>query len=438
MAKRRGLEHRAHSLRTILWILAGGLTLLAALWLITKPAMDSGRYLPHGVCYTWNTHLIALHVVSDVLIGIAYFSIPLAILYLTRRRKDLPFSWLFLLFGIFIVACGATHWIEVWTLWHPDYWLAGGVKALTAAASVPTAVALVALMPAALNLPSRTELEAAKRALEEEVAMRREAELQLRQAQADLEEIVKRRTSQLRNANRELADREVALKNADASKNRFLAVLSHELRNPLHAVRLAAQIIILSKAAPDDLRRAAQTIVRQSQQLARLLEDLLDVARITQDKLSLRLEKVNINDAVVAAVEVCGPEIEAKRQKLSVHHEDGPAVDGDVARLTQVFTNILCNASKFTPPEGKIEVHLSYVPEKVVVTVRDDGVGISAAEMQTVFTLFERGGQSDKDGLGVGLALARRLVELHGGTLTAVSAGHGQGTTMTVVIPTAR
>jgi PAS domain S-box-containing protein len=125
----------------------------------------SGDFMPHGYCYLWDRGLVALHLVSDVLIAAAYFSIPITLVYFVRRRKDLPFHWMFLCFGLFIVACGSTHAMEVWTLWHANYWLAGIVKGVTAAVSVPTAVLLVQLVPKALALRTSTELQEINREL---------------------------------------------------------------------------------------------------------------------------------------------------------------------------------------------------------------------------------------------------------------------------------
>jgi hypothetical protein len=127
-------------------------------------------FLPHGYCFTWIPGFLWLNVISDVLIAAAYLSIPLTLACFVRHRTDLPFSWVFILFGVFIVACGATHALDVWTVWHADYWLLGGVKAITAAASVPTVVVLVWLMPKALSIPSAARLKEANDALREEVA----------------------------------------------------------------------------------------------------------------------------------------------------------------------------------------------------------------------------------------------------------------------------
>src|SRR5882757_2632204 len=112
------------------------------------------RFLPHGPCYLWRPGVLWLHIVSDSLITLAYFSIPFTLVYFVRKRKDLEFHWMFICFAVFIVACGATHLMEIWVIWHPAYWLSGTIKAITALASVPTAILLLKLVPQALRLPS--------------------------------------------------------------------------------------------------------------------------------------------------------------------------------------------------------------------------------------------------------------------------------------------
>ena len=193
---------------------------IPAVALVAYAAMQGGmdRYLPHGVCYAWQPGLIRLHLVSDVLIGLAYLAIPVALVHFIRRRADIPFNWMFLLFGMFIVACGATHWMEVWTLWNPTYWVAGTVKAITAAASVPTAILLFMLIPKAVALPSIAQLEAAKAALQREVAQRREAEAALEEARRELEVRVEKRTSELRVANGLLERQSEELAQADRAR----------------------------------------------------------------------------------------------------------------------------------------------------------------------------------------------------------------------------
>ena len=144
-----------------------------------KQLFTSGDFQPHGYCYLWNFGLVWLNVLSDALIAVAYFTIPFTLLWFVRKRRDLPFSWMFALFGLFIVACGATHVMEVWNLWHAQYWLAGVIKAVTAGASIPTAILLVRLVPKALAILSAEVLKEANQhviALTEDL-IRLEAEM---------------------------------------------------------------------------------------------------------------------------------------------------------------------------------------------------------------------------------------------------------------------
>jgi PAS domain S-box-containing protein len=150
-----------------------------------KALFSSGGFQPHGFCYQWNTGLVWLHVVSDIFIALAYFAIPLILLRFIRKRDDLPFSWMFGLFGVFIIACGMTHVMEVWNLWHAQYWLAGAIKAITAVASLLTAGLLFHIMPQALKIPSTRQWEQANEALQSEVRERRELEVNLRISEAN-------------------------------------------------------------------------------------------------------------------------------------------------------------------------------------------------------------------------------------------------------------
>jgi PAS domain S-box-containing protein len=157
----------------------------------------SDLFIPHGHCYLWKTELVGLHLISDLTIAIAYFSIPLTLFYFVEKREDLPFNWIFSLFGAFIILCGTTHLLEVWTLWHPVYWLSGTVKALTAMVSVYTAVVLVKLIPQALMLPSPAQLASANQALQQQIRDRELAEAQIQQLNEELEARVARRTQEL-------------------------------------------------------------------------------------------------------------------------------------------------------------------------------------------------------------------------------------------------
>lgn len=183
--------------------LLGSAGLLVAMFAASFWAQNdaAGQLLPHGFCFTWLPGLVALHVISNAMIAAAYLSIPFMLIYLVRKRTDLPFGRLFLLFSAFIVSCGLSHASEVWTIWNPDYWMSGMVKALTAAISVTAAVVLARNLPVALALPSSQALQAAHDALANEVSTRRQAETELRLAQAQLEQRVAERAHELDEAN---------------------------------------------------------------------------------------------------------------------------------------------------------------------------------------------------------------------------------------------
>mgnify|MGYP002777075887 CR=1 FL=1 len=165
---------------------------------------STGPFIPHGHCYLWKPGLVWLHVGADAFITAAYYSIPLILVYFLRRRQDLPFSWVFALFSAFIFACGTTHLVNIWTLWHPAYWWSGAIKAGTAGISVFTAIALVPIMPQAIALPSPNQLAQANRALEQEIAERKLAEARIQALNLELERRVQRRTQELEQVNQKL------------------------------------------------------------------------------------------------------------------------------------------------------------------------------------------------------------------------------------------
>jgi PAS domain S-box-containing protein len=171
---------------------------------ILRELFNGHSFMPHGHCYLWSPGIVWLHVLSDALIVLAYYSIPLTLVSFVRQRKDLTFSWIFVCFAVFILACGTTHFMEIWNVWHSNYLLSGGVKALTAAASVPTAILLARLVPSALALASPEQLRKANAALQEEIGTRRQAEDQVRQLNRELESRVLERTAELQVVNREL------------------------------------------------------------------------------------------------------------------------------------------------------------------------------------------------------------------------------------------
>ncbi|MEA5571767.1 ATP-binding protein [Calothrix sp. UHCC 0171] len=443
-------------------------------------------FIPHGHCYLWQTNLVWLHILSDSLIALAYYSIPISIFYFVRKRQDLPFNWIFLLFAGFIIACGTTHIMEVWTLWHPIYWVSGTLKAMTAIISVFTAIELFPLIPQALALPSPAQLEQANLQLQAQIGEKLKAEAQLRIYQNQLEKLVAERTNELTQANdqlqQEISERkrtEIALRQSEKQfrqlatqaeeanriKDQFLAVLSHELRSPLNPILGWSNILLTRRLTPEKTTEALTIIERNAKLQAQLIEDLLDVSRILQGKLNLNTNQVDLESIIYHALETIRLAVEAKSidlfftvencqfrvfpQQLEDNEEayfpllsslPHPKLEikGDAARLQQVIWNLLSNAVKFTPPGGRVEIKLEKVNQYACIKVIDTGKGISPEFLPHVFEYFRQADSATTrkfGGLGLGLAIVKQLVELHGGIVGVESPGEEQGTTFAVQFP---
>jgi signal transduction histidine kinase/ActR/RegA family two-component response regulator len=228
------------------------------------------------------------------------------------------------------------------------------------------------------------------------------------------------------------------LREAERSKNEFLATLAHELRNPLAPIRNAVQILHLKSVPSPEVQWALDVVDRQMELMTRLVDDLLDVARITSHKLELRREPVELTEVFRVAVETSRPLIEASGLEFVVSHPREPLfLDGDLGRLSQVVSNLLNNSAKYTERGGRIELAAERQGGEVVITVRDTGIGIPGDMLPRIFEIFTQVQRSSEHpmGLGIGLTLVKRLVEMHNGTIEAASAGPGQGSQFTIRLP---
>jgi signal transduction histidine kinase len=284
--------------------------------------------------------------------------------------------------------------------------------------------------------------EANARLAEANLALRAEKTRELETLNATLQ----RANADLARANRslqsEVAERsraERALKDADRRKDEFLAVLAHELRNPLAPLLNAVELMRLQPCNPT-LSWARGVVERQAAYLTRLVEDLLDVSRITRGQITLDRRPLELRPLIERAVEVVQPLLQQRRQRISLSIPEALRIDGDQVRLVQAFGNVLGNAVKYSDVGGRIEVSVERRDDSAEIHVRDDGVGIPADQLAGIFELFARSGNRaarPRDGLGVGLALVRRLVEMHGGRVTAHSEGTGAGSEFVIRLPLA-
>jgi signal transduction histidine kinase/CheY-like chemotaxis protein len=231
------------------------------------------------------------------------------------------------------------------------------------------------------------------------------------------------------------------LREQDRRKDEFLATLSHELRNPLAPIRTAAKIIASPQLTPTQLKRAQTIIERQVTHMALLLDDLLDIARITRGKLRLKKTRVALSDVMDAAIEAARPGLDGKNHQLLVSlPAEAISLDADPLRLAQILSNLLINAAKYSDPGSQIEVKVSRLGDTLSVSVKDTGVGLAPESLSGIFEMFSQieavEGRSE-GGLGIGLALVKGLTELHGGTVEARSAGLGRGSEFIVSLPVA-
>jgi signal transduction histidine kinase/ActR/RegA family two-component response regulator len=228
------------------------------------------------------------------------------------------------------------------------------------------------------------------------------------------------------------------VREADRQKDEFLAMLGHELRNPLSPILVALDLMNL--AGGDTFARERRIITRSVQHVLRLVDDLLDVSRITRGKIRLRKERVDVAQVIAKAVEMTSPHFESRDQPLTIGAPAGLTVFADPARLAQAIANLLTNAAKYTEPRGAISITAATEGNELCVRVRDAGIGIAPEVLRSVFELFVQADSSldrAQGGLGIGLTIVRNLVELHGGTVSAASAGLGKGSEFTIRLPLA-
>jgi signal transduction histidine kinase/ActR/RegA family two-component response regulator len=379
---------------------------------------DTAGFPARWNCGVWSSELGWLHICSDLAIWGAYTAIPCVLAFFILRRKDVPFPRILWLFVAFIFACGTTHLISAIIFWQPVYRLDGAVKFFTAVVSWGTVIALVRITPKALHFPGLAKLNAQ---LAHEIAVRKHAEEE-RERLLDSE----------RHARVE-ADR------ANRMKDEFLSLVSHELRTPLNAMMGYAQLLQSNPRSPEQVTEAANVIARNGRAQVQIIEDLLDMSRVVTGKMRLDVQSVDLCDVVRRAIDTVTPAATAREIELQTSLDpQASRIVGDASRIEQVFWNLLSNAIKFTPQQGKVRVSLERVGSQVEVRVSDTGQGIEPDLLPFVFDRFRQGDASTQrrhGGIGLGLSLVKHLVEMHGGSVVAQSAGADQGSTFVVSLP---
>jgi signal transduction histidine kinase len=351
-------------------------------------------FAPHGVCYLWDRNLVILHVASDSAIALAYLCLPLLLWHFIRKRPDIPFSWLFVMFGGFILSCGATHLMSVWTVWHPDYWQNGIIKAATAGISLTTAIALFLHLPQAIALPSPAQMTEKERQLEE--ALKKEREI-------------------------------------NEFRKRIVATVSHEYRTPLTTILSSVELLerYVDSQWSDRTERHFNAIKRKVAYLTSLIEDALILDRAESGKLEFQPVEM---DAIAYCQELSS-ELDWNEHILHLTVEGEATGLFDPRLLNALFTNLVYNAYKYSAIRTTVFIRLRGIADTFTLEVEDQGIGIPAEDIPRIFESYFRATNAESlPGTGVGLAIVSKCVNLHGGAI-AVESTVGVGTTFRVVLP---
>jgi signal transduction histidine kinase len=373
-------------------------------WLLDL--LDKTAYfMPHGHCYLWIPTILWMHVASDLLIGAAYVGISL-VLYLLVRRIRLPFSPVFIAFGLFIGLCGMTHFMGIWTVWYPDYLLDGVVKVATALASVATAIGLVLIRPRIEDFANTARLSEQRR-------------VELEHAHAELEVLYRQ------------------AQEADQARRRFYATVSHELRTPLSLILGPVEQVLQAPNLALEQRHLLQAAQRNSHSLLGKVNDLLDIAKLEAGGMPVRYRQVELVSWLEA---LCGRfEVLAEQRQIRFTRQlpQAALAEIDPGLLERAVMNLLSNAFKFTPDGGSVTLGLVLSGSQLRLEVGDSGPGIPAGEQERIFEPFRQAEQDERlqrGGTGLGLAIVKDVVTLHGGSI-AVSSQPGQGAQFTLELP---
>ncbi len=389
------------------------------MWQFLQGLRDQG-FMPHGHCYLWAPDVLWTNLTADAFIALAYYSIPFALYYFVRKRTDLAFDWIFIMFAIFIFACGTTHLMEIWNIWHTDYRMAGYIKAATALASIVTGYCLWRLIPKALLLPSPQQLRIANTDLEIQIVERKKAELELRKLNNELERRVEQRTKEMRRSNEDL--------------EQFAYIASHDLQQPLRTITTMVQLLEknLGSALHNDTKEYVALAQNAALKAQHLIRELLSYSRIGVSNENLTL--VDCQEILRLACENLSSEIESS--KINIQKSSLPTIQMNSAQMLQLFQNLLANSIKYRSSENpSIEISAKENEEDWVFSFKDNGIGISLQHQDRIFEMFKRlHPDHEFPGTGMGLAICKKIIERAGGRIW-VESEIGKGSNFFFTLP---
>lgn len=376
--------------------------------------------MPHVYCLRIPS-LIWIHAISDGCVALSYVLIPVALIRLIRKRRDLVFHWIFVLFAVFILSCGATHAMGIVTLWKPAYRLDGLIKAITAATSLPTAFLLWRLVPEMAAIPSPSRWRQANEKLETEIQERRRAEKEFWTLNTELEKRVSERTRELAQKNKQLEQMAAALRRTNAELEQFAYAAAHDLQEPLRNVSLGTQLLASRYRSHIDSKTDPfiELTVAGAQRMEGMIKDLLVYCR-SLDGSALPANPVNSTAALENALR--NLKLVSEETGAEITWDDLPPVAMHETHLLQVFQNLIGNALKYRsvrPP--RIQIAAVRQGSECVFSVQDNGVGIAPQYHDRIFGVFKRLGNGPASGSGIGLAICKRVIEHYGGRIWVTS-----------------
>ncbi len=379
------------------------------------------NFMPHGYCLQWNTPLLITWIIANSGIALAYFAIPAALVYFVKKRgSDLPYPWMFRLFALFIVSCGMTHVMKIWTIYNAHYWAEALLDLHTAIVSLLTAILLWPIIPKMLALKGPAQLEEANQKLE----------------------LVNKELSVLNENLTQARDQALEASNLKSS---FVANISHELRTPVTGVMGMNELLLQTELTPHQ-RDLASSIHDAAKSLHSIVNDILDLSKIEAGKMALQTVLLNPADMIRDSINILLPSAQKKGLSLNCHidprlEEHNPNLNGDPARINQVLLNLIGNAIKFTD-RGTIELKATVEARNdehtiVKFSISDTGIGLGQEERRTLFTPFTQADASTTrkyGGTGLGLTISKHLVELMDGEI-GVESQKGVGSTFWFTVP---
>ena len=418
--------------------------------------LSTSPFMPHGMCFMWEPGVLWLHVISDLLIAAAYYAIPVLLFRFSRRRRDVGFNWIFVAFGVFILACGSTHLLAAVTVWHPIYRLDGVVKAVTAMASITTFAMLIPLVPVLIRLPSPAQLERVNATLAAEIEIRRAAEAEVREVNEELEHRVAERTADYKKAledlraemrRREELEQQLIQSQKMEAVGRLAGGVAHDFNNLLTVILGYNEMLRDHLQSDPTGSDYVAEVLRASERASGLTNQLLAFSRRQVSVPRI----VDLND-LVRNIDKMLRRIIGEDIRLDIKLTPSvPKIEVDPGQIDQVVMNLAVNSRDAMPAGGHLVIETAHVDlieeyaashvtpapgSYALLTVSDTGMGMDAATRVRIFEPFFTTKEQGK-GTGLGLSIVYGIVKQNGGEILVYSEP-GQGTVFKIYIPAAR